>query len=160
MFYLCSLGSNITPEQHVPNAVEELIQYFSTPIRFSSFLYTEPCNIDSSKLFVNSLFEFTTEQSASEVKAFFNQLEENHGRDRSDPQRSIKDRALDLDIISYSCNRKHLDEAEIPDYLKSLYQELSDQCPLRGPFFRFTLASQHLKLGDRATTIHGNTSTG
>ncbi|CAG9296396.1 2-amino-4-hydroxy-6-hydroxymethyldihydropteridine diphosphokinase [Celerinatantimonas diazotrophica] len=158
MFYLCSLGSNITPEQHVPNAVEELIRHFSTPIRFSSFLYTEPCNIDSSKLFVNSLFEFTTEQSACEVKAFFNQLEETHGRDRSDPQRSIKDRALDLDIISYSQQRTHLDEAEVPDYLKGLYQELNDKNSLNGPFFRFTLAGKHLKLGDRATTVHSNAS--
>ncbi|MFM2477495.1 2-amino-4-hydroxy-6-hydroxymethyldihydropteridine diphosphokinase [Celerinatantimonas sp. MCCC 1A17872] len=158
MFYLCSLGSNITPEEHVPNAVEELIHHFSTPIRFSSFLYTKPCNIDSSKLFVNSLFEFTTEQSASEVKAFFNQLEANHGRDRTDPLRSIKDRALDLDIIFYSHQPATLDKSRVPDYLKDLYQELSAKRSPHGPFFRFTLTREQLKLGDRATTIHGNTS--
>ncbi|MFM2485302.1 2-amino-4-hydroxy-6-hydroxymethyldihydropteridine diphosphokinase [Celerinatantimonas yamalensis] len=152
MLYLCSLGSNIDPQQHVPEAVSELVYYFNE-VTFSSFIYTQPRNMASEHVFVNSLFKFTSSLTRTQIKAFFNQLEIAHGRDRSDPNSSSKDRVLDLDILNIDASEQCFD---IPDYLHTLYQELTQENPAQAAeYFTFNINNQSpLQLGHRATTVN------
>ena len=46
MFYLCSIGSNLDPAQHVSQAVEELLARFGQ-LRLSSVIQTTPVGMRS-----------------------------------------------------------------------------------------------------------------
>lgn len=157
MFYLCSLGSNIEPTTNVPQAIHALIDSFA-PICFSSFIYTTPCDIQSSNIFVNGLFYFSCTSPSTAIKDYFNQLEIRHGRDRTDIHRSIKDRVLDLDIILTHPHKNLQLTQALPAYLQELYQELTEQIVPHSPRFIFTIDNDKyaLQLGDRATTIDSN----
>ncbi|MFM2481594.1 2-amino-4-hydroxy-6-hydroxymethyldihydropteridine diphosphokinase [Celerinatantimonas sp. YJH-8] len=160
MFYLCSLGSNISPEQHVPAIIAQLSAYFS-PITFSSLIYTAPSQMISSHDFVNGLFYFKAERSIEMIKRLFNQLEMYHGRNKRDPQSSQKDRVLDLDILmSHSALSQLSHYAPIPEYLKPLHDELFKQHPLDVHQSKFICQIGSLQLGNRATTIHSDPSPG
>ena len=69
--------------------------------------------------FLNALFIIQTSMSAEQLKQEFNRIEEALGRDRSDPQRSFKDRTIDIDILG-----KVSDNPKVPDYLTSLLTDL------------------------------------
>lgn len=156
MYYLCSLGCNIKPQQHVPQAIDELIQFTST-ITCSSFIYTIPVDMDSNNHFVNGLFYFTSELSAKTVKNHFNQLEITHGRDRQDPLSSVKDRVLDLDILASSNNWAAIACATLPGYLVELHGELIFHHSVHYQNkFHFSIGK--LQLGHRATTINRDAS--
>jgi 2-amino-4-hydroxy-6-hydroxymethyldihydropteridine diphosphokinase len=118
MKYLCSLGSNIDPEMNIHHAKQQL-RALNSNCLFSQNIATKPVDIDTQNGFLNALFIIDTSLSSHELKQRFNQIEEALGRDRSDPERSIKDRTIDIDILG------PLDEGpEVPDYLQSLTTEL------------------------------------
>lgn len=97
--YLCSVGSNIAPEHNVADVIAELSSQFGM-VTFSPLIRTAPTKMASTNWFINGLFSFASELPPQVVKATFNHLEAQHGRDRSDPDSSIKDRPLDLDILA------------------------------------------------------------
>lgn len=154
MFYLCSLGSNIAPEQHVPDGISQLVTQFA-PVTFSSLIYTAPVDITSAHDFVNGLFYFESNRLPEEIKTQFNHLEISHGRNRKDPESSLKDRVLDLDILLVSHNLNDLKLFQsLPDYLKPLQQELFSHQPLNENLRKFSCQVASLQFGDRAATIH------
>ncbi len=83
--------------------VRELCKSFEE-ITLFSFIYSEPEGIDSIAIFVNGTAILSSDQSPLYVKNKLNIIEETLGRDRSDPRRSTKDRAADLDILCSSDN--------------------------------------------------------
>lgn len=118
MKYLCSLGSNIEPELHFSRAKHYLAQ-LSDDLEFSRDIPTQPVGINTNRPFLNALFVMQSELSETQLKQHFNQIEETLGRDRSDPDCSIKDRPIDIDILGLVD-----DSPEVPDYLQTLKQEL------------------------------------
>lgn len=118
MMYLCSLGSNIEPELHFSRAKHYLAK-LSEEIEFSRDIVTQPVGIKTNKPFLNALFTLKTALPANELKQHFNEIEELLGRDRSDPQSSIKDRPIDIDILG-----PLTEQPQVPEYLQHLQQEL------------------------------------
>lgn len=117
-YSFAALGSNIDPEMNIHHAKQQL-QTLSGDCLFSQNIATKPVDIDTNNGFLNALFIIDTPLSSDELKQQFNQIEEALGRDRSDPERSKKDRTIDIDILGL------LDERpDVPDYLQSLTTEL------------------------------------
>lgn len=98
IFYL-SLGSNLAPEKNIGLALYELCERYQTALVLP-IVHTEPCAIHSTNGFLNSIALIASNESTSELKNWLNQLECAHGRDRTDPNRSAKDRTLDIDILA------------------------------------------------------------
>ncbi|MGL5814812.1 MAG: 2-amino-4-hydroxy-6-hydroxymethyldihydropteridine diphosphokinase [Aeromonas sp.] len=99
MFYLCSIGSNLEPAQHVGQAVAELLARFGH-LRLSSVIQTKPVGMHSRHDFLNCLFVIESELSQPQLKAEFVLMELAHGRDRSNPLCKVTDRPLDIDILA------------------------------------------------------------
>ncbi|RUO19294.1 hypothetical protein CWE08_09920 [Aliidiomarina iranensis] len=97
IFYL-SLGSNLAPDEHIARALRELSERYGS-ILVLPIVRTEPCAINSSNGFLNTIAVISSKESSSALKAWLNSLEMAHGRDRNDPNRSTKDRTLDIDIL-------------------------------------------------------------
>lgn len=98
MYYYLSIGSNINPNSNVSKALETLLNKFSGLYVFPP-IYTEPENINSKNKFINTLVILKSELDSALLKNIFNDIEASLGRDRSDKDRSIKDRVCDIDII-------------------------------------------------------------
>ncbi|WP_404399465.1 2-amino-4-hydroxy-6-hydroxymethyldihydropteridine diphosphokinase [Idiomarina seosinensis] len=118
MMYLCSLGSNIEPELHFSRAKHYLAK-LSDKLEFSRDIVTQPVGIKTNKPFLNALFTLETSLSEQQLKQHFNEIEETLGRDRSDPDCSIKDRPIDIDILGRVSAKP-----EVPHYLNALETEL------------------------------------
>ncbi|MEC8926303.1 MAG: 2-amino-4-hydroxy-6-hydroxymethyldihydropteridine diphosphokinase [Pseudomonadota bacterium] len=120
MKYLCSLGSNIEPELHFSRAKHYLYQ-ISDELAFTRDILTRPVDIDTPHPFLNALFTIETMLTATQLKQRFNEIEEQLGRDRDDPNRSIKDRTIDIDILGPVD-----EEPEVPTYLQDIAYELKE----------------------------------
>ncbi|RTE87579.1 MULTISPECIES: 2-amino-4-hydroxy-6-hydroxymethyldihydropteridine diphosphokinase [Gammaproteobacteria] len=100
-WYYLSLGANIEPENHLQKAIETIIEKFGAAF-LSPIVQTQPCNINTSNVFLNAVMIIRTDLAPDDLKAYFVELEEQEGRDRTDPLSSQKDRPLDIDILSVS----------------------------------------------------------
>lgn len=129
MFYLCSIGSNLDPVQHVSQAVGELLARFGH-LRLSSVIQTKPVGMRSSHDFLNCLLVVESELSASQLKAEFVTMELTHGRDRSNPLCKVTDRPLDIDILA-SAPLDSFAAAEVDAYLGELLAELYERRSVR-----------------------------
>jgi len=101
MYYYLSIGTNIDPEKSSVRILEMLCEAFTTLALFP-FRYTEPEGVELSDTFLNALVVVYSPEDWVRVKAILNEIEAKMGRDRSDPLRSIKNRAADLDILEAS----------------------------------------------------------
>lgn len=119
-YFLCSLGSNIEPEYNVSRA-KSYLAGIANDIHYSRIIRTEPVAMPSSNTFLNALFLIATPLPADKLKLAFNSIETSLGRDRSDPDSSIKDRQLDLDILGEVTGETW---PPVPDYLIALNDEL------------------------------------
>ncbi|WP_221076485.1 2-amino-4-hydroxy-6-hydroxymethyldihydropteridine diphosphokinase [Agarivorans aestuarii] len=159
MFYLCSLGSNIRPLEHLPAALCQLGERLHT-LTISSFIETTPWDMQTEHKFVNALGWFESKQSPSQLKQFFNQLEARHGRNRNDPLSSAKDRSLDIDLIGPVEQQAALAYLEIDPFLLLLQQQLfakPTKALADALAINLQLSPQRcLPLGERPTTIHFN----
>lgn len=99
MFYYLSLGSNILPEENSVNMIRALLEEFTEGV-FYPFIYTQPEDIDSQNVFLNSLAVIFSHKTPEEFKGILNNIETKLGRNRKDPDKSIKDRPADIDILS------------------------------------------------------------
>ena len=79
MFYLCSIGSNLDPHQHVSQAVGELLVHFGR-LQLSSVIQTKPVGMHSSHDFLNCLFVAESELAPHQLKAHFVAMELAHAR--------------------------------------------------------------------------------
>lgn len=122
MFYLCSIGSNLDPGQHVSQAVAELLARFGH-LRLSSVIQTKPVGMRSRHDFLNCLFIVESELSLAQLKAEFVSMELLHGRDRSHPLCKLRDRPLDIDILACD-ERDDFADAGVDAYLGELLAEM------------------------------------
>lgn len=145
-----SIGSNLAPEQHVARALAELAQRFGEVLVFP-IVKTEPCDILSEHAFFNTLVIFAATESEATIKNWFNQLEAAHGRDRSDPLRSKKDRTLDLDIL-------HISSELSMNALSALDEPYTQVCidALTTPQNTQHIALGEQRLGHRPATVYTN----
>lgn len=166
MIYLGSIGSNLQPQQHVPWAVAELVD-LGAWLRLSRVIFTLPVVMHSEHRFANALFLLNTELDETALKRRFNILEGGHGRDRSDPARSVKDRTLDLDLLAFAPTISALVQLqpELPDYLQPLWPRLcrdeaaiAAALPVELEILRFRVAG--LELGHCSATIHRDARSG
>ena len=98
MYYYLSVGSNIDPEVNIARCLEILLESF-TPAFVYPCTYTQPECIVTDRVFLNTLLVIRSDRDPVSLKAFFCSIEERLGRDRSDSERSRKDRTCDIDII-------------------------------------------------------------
>lgn len=122
MFYLCSIGSNLEPAQHVAQTVAELLARFGH-LRLSSVIQTKPVGMHSRHDFLNCLFVIESELSQPQLKAEFVLMELAHGRDRSNPLCKVTDRPLDIDILAQG-ERDAFAGMRVDAYLGELLAEL------------------------------------
>lgn len=101
MYFYLSIGTNIHPEASAVAIVRLLCQAFSS-VGVFPFRYTEPEEVALEDTFLNALAVIYSRDDTSAVKAVLNEIEAEMGRDRSDPQRSVKNRTADLDILACS----------------------------------------------------------
>jgi len=124
-FFVCSLGSNIEPEYNVSRA-KSYLAGVGQALYYSRTITTEPVDMASEHSFLNALFVISTHLDAKRLKQAFNTIEISLGRDRSDPDCSIKDRTIDIDILGEIDNISTplASWPAVPKYLKSLQLEL------------------------------------
>lgn len=128
MFYFCSMGSNIDPSTNVRRALEMLATDLGAII-LSPLIQTEPHGMQSSQPFYNALFWFESVETPAAMKQRFNGIEEQLGRNRNDPDKKIKDRPIDLDIL-YAGSPRPLAELPVDDpYLAPLTPILRGMAP-------------------------------
>lgn len=96
--YLVGLGSNIDPARHVPQALQTLVREFGR-LALGPVFETMPSGMASDRPFWNAMLFLPSREGETELKARLVAIEEALGRDRSDPDRARKDRAMDLDIL-------------------------------------------------------------
>ncbi|WP_287145859.1 2-amino-4-hydroxy-6-hydroxymethyldihydropteridine diphosphokinase [Aeromonas sp.] len=125
MFYLCSIGSNLDPHQHVSQALGELLERFGR-LHLSSVIQTKPVGMHSRHDFLNCLFVTESTLAPQQLKTFFIAMELAHGRDRSDPNCKVLDRPLDIDILA-SSPTDDFAAIRVDAYLNELLAELYGQ---------------------------------
>ncbi|CUS48620.1 MAG: 2-amino-4-hydroxy-6-hydroxymethyldihydropteridine diphosphokinase HppK [Idiomarinaceae bacterium HL-53] len=150
-WYYLSLGANLEPEQHLGDAIEALVERFA-PVFLSPVVRTQPCDIETDKYFLNAVMVFWSNLSGDELKTWFNELEAQAGRDRSDPLKSKKDRPLDIDILANSevLNLDAFQQSSEP------YTRICIEAAEGKPAAVQTLAIFEGLTSDRATTIDTN----
>ncbi|WP_339798799.1 2-amino-4-hydroxy-6-hydroxymethyldihydropteridine diphosphokinase [uncultured Marinobacter sp.] len=120
-WYLCGLGSNIRPDENLPQAVARLAARYG-PIWLSAVIHTRPEGMSTPNPFLNALAVFASELSPEQLKAELNALEEAMGRDRSDPMSSRKDRPIDVDILEVRRQRAFTGATIEEPYYRRLFQ--------------------------------------
>lgn len=131
MYYLCSLGSNIEPQQHLSLAIGQLSEWASS-LLISSVIQTKPVAMQSRHDFLNCLLVMESTLNQSELKACFIALEIRHGRDRGHPQSKLLDRPLDIDILACRSTPDFAALA-VDSYLSPLQRELFFAVPAPHP---------------------------
>lgn len=159
-WYYLSLGSNLQPEKNIAATIHALSERFGT-LLLLPIVRTSPCNMESTHDFLNCLVILHSTLDPVALKAMFNGMEEDAGRDRSDPERSSKDRPIDIDIISSS---KALSLAPFystyePYCLVSLHALEQQSAGKFGHTVAVPLTPTQLA-GERAATINANHSSG
>ena len=104
------LGSNKAPDHHLKFAIESLSQEFG--VLEISPIYRSKAVGFSGEDFLNAVVRAETTMSVSELKQFLTRLEDQCGRDRSQPK--FSDRVLDIDILLYDDLRGEFDGLVLP----------------------------------------------
>lgn len=131
MYYVISIGSNIQPEQHVASAVSALAKNFGSLYLFQR-VYTQAQLVESNHVFINSVLVLNSTLTATELKTELCLIEELLGRDRSDPQRSVKDRSCDLDIICCLQTWSEVWKTDLTEsYVRQVFDPVSKQAPIQ-----------------------------
>jgi len=91
------LGANIDPEECLQAGVRAIRQAF-TEVNLSPVYQAPAINIDGPD-FLNMVVSCQTDWSLSELNDWINMIEQQHGRDRSQPQPSSH--RLDIDVLLY-----------------------------------------------------------
>lgn len=131
MYYVISIGSNIQPEQHVAAAVSALVKSFGSLYLYQR-VYTQAELVQSNHVFINSVLVLNSQLSGTDLKTELCRIEELLGRDRSDPERSIKDRSCDLDIICHLQSWSEVWKTELTEsYVQQVFDPTSKQAPIQ-----------------------------
>jgi len=95
---LIGMGSNIEPERHLCAAAGAIRERFPDAV-FSSVYRSAAVGMDNAADFLNACCLIDTVMEFARLNAWLKQLEDAHGRDRS--QGSWKSRTLDLDVLMW-----------------------------------------------------------
>jgi pteridine reductase len=95
--YFIGLGSNVAPARNIADALTRLVDLFG-PLEISRIVETAP-TAGLTGPFLNAVAYLRCELKSAELKAQLCSIETALGRDRADPNRGRKDRAIDLDIL-------------------------------------------------------------
>ena len=96
--YLVGLGSNIDPFANIGRMVRALM-VVGDRVVLSRIVMTEPVGMASGNRFLNGVALVGTQLTAERLKQYFNQVEIDLGRDRTDPNKKTADRPADFDIL-------------------------------------------------------------
>lgn len=91
------LGSNKSPDYHISWALQALISHFGD-VTHSPIYRSVAVGFDGDD-FLNAVACIHTDMEVGELKEFITTLEDECGRDRSQPK--FSDRVLDIDILLY-----------------------------------------------------------
>lgn len=151
------LGSNQSPERHIAAGIEALEQRFGEVVL--SPVYRSVAVGFSGSDFLNAAARIRTDLGVAALKDWLTELENRHGRDRSQPK--FSDRSLDIDILFYGDRVGTVDGLELPrgeilEYAHVL-KPLADIAPERvHPATGLTLAEHWESFrGDRSITPMG-----
>ncbi|WP_418357364.1 MULTISPECIES: 2-amino-4-hydroxy-6-hydroxymethyldihydropteridine diphosphokinase [Shewanella] len=92
-----SLGTNISPEQHLKAGLLDLQHYFG-PLQLSRVFESEAVGFKGTN-FLNMVAAAQTELSIAEVVATFKRIEQANGRIKS--EKKFSPRSLDIDLLLY-----------------------------------------------------------
>lgn len=125
-WYLCSMGANLQPEQNFAKA-RSVVQQLGDAY-YSKAIYTKPVAMSSQRDFLNALFILRSDIDSHRLKLQFNAIEQQLGRDRSDPLCSMKDRPMDIDILGLLSSiddlHNHQIWQQVPNYLQAAVPSL------------------------------------
>ncbi|MGY6552894.1 MAG: 2-amino-4-hydroxy-6-hydroxymethyldihydropteridine diphosphokinase [Wenzhouxiangella sp.] len=146
------LGSNLDAERHIAAGFAALRQEFGEIV--CSPVYRSPAVGFSGDDFLNAAACIRTNWSVGRLKDWLTELENAHGRDRTQPK--FSDRSLDIDILMHGDKRGEHDglvlpREEILEYAHVL-KPLSDIAPeLRHPLTGLSFAEHWRRFeGDHA----------
>ncbi|MDH5594975.1 MAG: 2-amino-4-hydroxy-6-hydroxymethyldihydropteridine diphosphokinase [Gammaproteobacteria bacterium] len=105
-----SIGSNINREKNIRAGIDALKKTFGELI-LSPVYETEAVGFDGDP-FYNLVAAFETELNPYQVNDALHQIEEDNGRDRSDPK--FSSRTLDIDLLLYDDLIINDDKLQIP----------------------------------------------
>lgn len=168
MIYYLSLGSNLAPTEHIARALRELSERYGT-VLVLPIVQTEPCAINSNNGFLNTIAVISSDENSTALKAWLNCLEIEHGRDRSDPQRSHKDRTLDIDILLgqetfdftvAESNHEYFNEPYVQASIQALQNDGDAHTEQSINTTDIVLPGASIALGHRAATIDFEHSSG
>ena len=119
-YYLLGLGSNISPEIHIPSAREEL-STLGRVLRVSPAIETTTVGDTFTGTFTNQLVVLASDFGENELKENLLAIESRHGREAKTPARKVKDRTIDIDILSAGDTSSDCLNASLEE---SYYQEV------------------------------------
>lgn len=105
-----SVGSNISPEKNVRNALSALGKKFGALV--VSPVYRSPSQGFDGPDFLNLAVSVETDLTPHQVVSALDGIEDAQGRDRTGPK--FSDRTIDLDLLVYGKEVVSDDEMEIP----------------------------------------------
>lgn len=148
------LGSNQDAERHIREGIEALESCFGD-VALSPFYRSSAVGFEG-RDFINGAARIRTDWTVGQLKQWLTDLENDHGRDRSQPK--FSDRSLDIDILFFGDRIGVIDELELPrdEILKYAHvlKPVADLAPdLVHPTSGRTLADhwEHFE-GDRSLT--------
>lgn len=97
--YVIGFGSNLDPARNAGRVLRALTERFGRLYTSSAYV-TAPVAIAGDKDFLNAALFVPTDLAADELKACCSRLEIELGRDRSRPDRKLRDRTADLDLLT------------------------------------------------------------
>lgn len=96
--YFLAVGSNINPKQNAARVLDALLT-LSPTLWLSRLVWTVPVGFETPLPFVNFTVRMASAYTPERLKATFNQIEIDLGRDRTHPASKKRDRPADIDII-------------------------------------------------------------
>jgi len=151
------LGSNQEPKRHLAAGIVALQQRFGE-LQLSPVYRSEAVGFSGSD-FLNAAARIQTDIGIAALKDWLTELENRHGRDRSQPR--FSDRSLDIDILLYGDEVGNFDGLELPrgEILKYAHvlKPLADIAPaLVHPVTGVTMGDHWQRFeGDRSLTPLG-----
>ncbi|MBT4838516.1 MAG: 2-amino-4-hydroxy-6-hydroxymethyldihydropteridine diphosphokinase [Methylococcales bacterium] len=108
------IGSNLNqPLQQIKTAIETLQKYtFIDVVKVSCLYYSKPLDNKAQPDYINGVILLKTNLSALDLLDVLQQIENQHGRDRSAERWSS--RPLDLDILLYGSQQINNERLQIP----------------------------------------------
>lgn len=117
---IIGIGSNIEANDHIPKALKLLGTHVQI-VKVSKMVQTKAIGMEGQPDYTNGAVRILTEMDRQQFSAFLKQLEDQMGRDRTQPK--YGPRNIDLDILIW--NNKIVDpDYYTRDFLRQSAQEL------------------------------------